>query len=164
MANGSLTCQPCATGGLNCTVTAQLNYTINQTVENYKFKLYLTFNQPVKITGNIQDVFQIIQVSSRRLLADQSTVNYTIIIYANGVYGFLINGFDANANSGIQFELQILDPTAVVSTTTGSIPQQTRMQVIIPTIQYYSKNFNNYASFVTWLSIIMFVGLVWTKP
>jgi hypothetical protein len=57
----------------------------------------------------------------------------------------------------------------VVSTTTGSIPQQTRMQVIIPTIQYYSldnynKNFNNYASFVTWLSIIMFVGLVWTKP
>ena len=106
MSSGSLICQTCGSGGLDCSspnATKQLNYTINQTVENYKFKLYLTFNQKVNVTGNIKKIFQIIQVGARRLLAVASTVNYTIIDYGNGVYGFLIDGFDATINGGLKF-------------------------------------------------------------
>lgn len=170
MSNGSLVCQTCGTGGLDCSspnATLQLIYTINQTVENYKFKLYLKFNQKVNVTGNVKKIFQIVQVGARRLLAEASTVNYTIIDYGNGVYGFLIDGFDATISGGLKFELQILDPTAIKSES-GAIPQQTRMQVTLPTSQFYdlttyNSSFAGYAGFLTWLSLFMLAGLVWTK-
>lgn len=173
MSGGSLVCQACGTGGLNCTTTGNdtaalpLTFTVNQTVENYKFKLYLSFNQKVNVTGNLKSIFQIVQVGARRLLAAASTVNYTIIDYGNGVYGFLIDGFDASISSGLKFELQILNPMAI-TTASGSIPQQTRMQITLPTSQYYdmanyNDSFRGYAAFVSWVSLLMMVGLVWTK-
>jgi hypothetical protein len=50
----------------------------------------MTFNNPVNITGNVQDVFQIVKKTNRRLLVDNSTVDYTIV-------GFIINNIDAVA-------------------------------------------------------------------
>lgn len=69
-------------------------------------------------------------------MADASTVNYTIIDYGNGVYGFLINGFDSSVSGGVKFQLQILDPTAIKAAD-GSIPQQTRMDVVVSETVYY---------------------------
>lgn len=91
----------------------------------------MAFNQPVNITGNLKNIFQIVQVAARRLLAT-STVNYTIIDYGNGVFGFLIDGFDASLVDGFRFELQLLDPTAIKGSETGDIPQQTRIEIIVP--------------------------------
>lgn len=69
-------------------------------------------------------------------MADVSTVNYTIIDYGNGVYGFLINGFDSSMGGNVKFQLQILNPTAIKASD-GSIPQQTRMDVIVSETVFY---------------------------
>lgn len=74
--------------------------------------------------------------TSRRLLVTSySYLNYTIYDYGNGLYTFVLN--DYNPSSATQLELQILNPSAIVSES-GSLPDTTRTTITVQTAYLYS--------------------------
>lgn len=62
------------------------------------------------------------------LQSTTSNINYTIIDYGNGEFEIILTGISASADSNAQFQLQIIDPTAIVSES-GQYPTQTRSSV-----------------------------------
>jgi hypothetical protein len=117
--------------------------------------------------GNLADIIAIQQVTNSRLLATTySNLDYTIIDYGGGVYGFTLNNVNTQGGGNPQYQFQILDPSAIISPS-GQLPTNTRTTVVIDATSIYSlsdynKSFTSYFTFIIWMSMILLIFSFWT--
>jgi len=134
--NGS--CQKCTSSIESC--SQPVTFTTTSTVENYQNVIILTFNQPVKLSGDLNNILNIrLKVSSRRVLQDladliNTGIPFTYTVLPDGSYKIVLQLNTTLTNP--TFEFSFSSPSAVQSLT-GSPLQSVSSSIAVPTVQVY---------------------------